>query len=142
MVTISTESLALKYAYADFWRTGWTRAARSPRLSPLQSEHDRVEHRAVLASNRIRRLMHEHDALMARQTAELNFIKPQHINDGIMSVLGSLPIGAELRFFWLNGKQHLHFTQDGVDAAFLYLARNAAGVGIPTPAAPPKTSLH
>jgi hypothetical protein len=136
------ESLTQQYALADFWRTGWTRAARSPKLSPLQSEHDRVERRGAMSNHRIRHLMREFDALMARQKAELDFVMPEHINDGILCVLGTLPVGAEMRFFWRDGKAHLNLSKDGEEVVELFLVRNVAGISIPTPTAAYATSMH
>lgn len=55
------------------------------------------------------------------------------LRDSIMTVLGSLPHGCEIRFWWQDDKQHLSMQFDGQPAQVLYINRLADGTGVPTP---------
>ena len=60
---------------------------------------------------------------------------PDEIRDAILTVLGTLPVGCEMRFWWQDGHQHMSMQHAGQTAQVLYLNRREDGVGIPTPAA-------
>lgn len=58
---------------------------------------------------------------------------PEEIRAAIMTVLGTLPLDCEMRFWWQDGRQHMSMQYAGQSAQVLFLNRLADGVGIPTP---------
>lgn len=55
------------------------------------------------------------------------------LRQALMTVLGSLPVGAEFRFFWCDGKKHMTMKFGAEPEQTLCLTRRGNGVGIPTP---------
>ena len=127
----------IEYESADGWRTRWCRLACDVELmrkeQRTQERQDRIERRASLANLRVGRAMREFDAEREQiNQAPLNQIQP-NLSEAIMTVLGTLPQGMTMRFFWADGKQHLGMTPAGEVEQVLYLNRLPNGVGIPTP---------
>lgn len=58
----------------------------------------------------------------------------QQINDAIMKILGTLPVGAEMRFFWQDGCQHLSMKLEGTSEQIARLNRAPDGTGVVVPA--------
>ncbi len=57
------------------------------------------------------------------------------INDAMMMILSTLPVGAEIRFFWQDGCSHLSMKLLGEPEQLARLNRAADGVGVVVPAA-------
>lgn len=55
------------------------------------------------------------------------------LRDALMTVLGSLPAGAEFRFFWRDGQQHMTIKLGSEPEQTLCLNRRPDDVGVPTP---------
>lgn len=56
------------------------------------------------------------------------------IASAIKTILGTLPEGAELRFYWQDGVQHLHMKLPGQDDQVAKLNRVNDGTGVIVPA--------
>lgn len=56
------------------------------------------------------------------------------IRNAIMTILGTLPEGMEMRFFWKDGCQHLSMKLDGEPEQLARLNRAPSGIGVVVPA--------
>lgn len=57
----------------------------------------------------------------------------KEIREALMMVLSTLPVGAEFRFFWRDGVQHMAMKFGAEPERLMSLNRRADGIGIPTP---------
>ncbi len=57
----------------------------------------------------------------------------QKIQDAIKTLLGTLPVGAELRFYWHDGAQHLSTKLPGAEEQIARLNRIQDGLGVIVP---------
>jgi hypothetical protein len=55
------------------------------------------------------------------------------ISDAIMTIIGTLPIDAEMRFYWQDGCSHLSLTMPGRPEQIARLNRSSDGTGVLVP---------
>ena len=56
------------------------------------------------------------------------------VRKAILTVLSTLPVDAEIRFFWKDGSQHLSMKLPGESEQIARLSRATNGVGVVVPA--------
>ncbi|MDN4571922.1 hypothetical protein DBB29_25005 [Pandoraea cepalis] len=57
------------------------------------------------------------------------------ISDAIMTILGTLPVDMEIRFYWHDGAQHVSMTYSDGSVDIGRLNRSPDGIGVVVPAA-------
>lgn len=57
------------------------------------------------------------------------------IREAIMTILGTLPVEMEIRFYWYDGAQHVSMTYSDGSVDTARLNRSQDGIGVVVPAA-------
>jgi len=56
------------------------------------------------------------------------------IGQAMMTILGTLPVGAEVRFYWYDGVQHMSIKYADGSEEVARLNRSSSGIGVLAPA--------
>ncbi|MYM92486.1 hypothetical protein [Duganella vulcania] len=121
-----------EYERGHRWRAAWQALASKIEPGRLQARQERIERRASLANVRVGRALRASDA--EQKAASQPRTISTEVAAAIRTVLGTLPVGAEIRFYWHDGAQHYCVSLPGQPDQVGRLKRNGDGTGVIVPA--------
>ena len=129
---MSLDSIQHEYDQGCRWRAAWLALAKTPEPNRLQAKQERIERRAVLANGRVGRAMRAADTARTSMDVSQKSMSSE-LAGAIKTILGTLQPGAELRFYWHDGAQHLRISSPGQPDQVARLNSAAEGIGVVLP---------